>query len=152
MTKYYLQDWAIKDNIFEVLTGISSLGIMKKSQERLKISGYVVKYKEDVLAVYAENDQIFFKANSQEWDFNKPGTVMKYRRILFVETVKVIIQKQVVFSKWYSGFRLFKETIKDPTFDKIDEESMYFLQWCNHILNDPKRRTSICKVWNEWFI
>jgi len=151
MAVYYLQDWDSRDKIFEVSTGSSEFASKRKvPRERLKISGYAVKHRNDFLAVYADNDRVFFKVNSNEWDFSSFDTELQYSRVLFLEFVKIRVQGKTVFSKWYNVFGILRAAVKDPTFDKIDEDSSYFLQWCYRILNNSERRKTIAREWREW--
>jgi hypothetical protein len=128
------------------------IGFYKKKDpnEKIKISGFIKQIKNDYFALFINEGELFFKINELEWNSNNPNLSVHYKRVFFFEFLKVKEKGKIIFYRKYNSYCAFIQTFRDVTFDRIDEDKVYFLQWCFNLLKNPERIKNTIREWNNW--
>jgi hypothetical protein len=150
MKRIYLQHWNNPKLIFTFDRDSTLLELEKDPElnKTMRIQGFHWDHHQDKYAVYAIDEKLFFNVNGREWIVNTSEIKVYYRNILFVEIFRLICQKKSVFSRCYFNFLSFHQSLIDPTFDRIDEDRIYFLRWCSKIFSNDKQINDIVRQWS----
>lgn len=95
-------------------------------------------------AIYVNNKKIWLQFNALAWDIVNDNISIKYKRFLIIEIVKIQKGKECVFKKIIKSTQAFINLLSDPTTDRIDEYSEYFILWLSKTINK--------KSWIELFL
>ena len=114
------------------------------------VRGFFYRYQGDRYAIYVANDQLFLMTDDSEWPISGEGIELKYRRILFLEFFSITENGRAVFSRHYWQVAALRGVITDPTFDRIDEHHIYFLEWCYDLSRDPGGQLALIDRWKSW--
>lgn len=121
----------------------------KGESEQLKLRGWACEIRKDIYAVYVVGRSLRFCANSREWECASGGPELSYRRFFGIEKFRVREDGVKQFSRCYANLGVTAGTLRDPTFDAIDQDRTYFLQWCTKRLADPEARAALIERWQD---
>ncbi len=150
----YLQNWNNYNEIISIEAegNYEFVNLKEDKSVKYKLQGFGIIYKKDKYAIYVNNGHIYFRANDKEWLFDSNNMNFFYKRIFIFEIIKIINKGKTEYSRFYNIYKIILETLKDPTFDKIDELDTYFLQTCSNILSTKERMESAIDYCSRGFI
>lgn len=101
-------------------------------------------------AIFRDGEGLVFSAGPQHWRLGAVGVEFKHRRLLpFVSQFQVYEDGRSVYSITYTHFRRLLFAIMDPTYDKIDQESDYFLEFVAENANDDAWQENVKGIWSS---
>jgi len=100
-------------------------------------------------AVYREREDIFFNAGPQRWCLGSPGLCFEHdHRFPFVSRFRVIQSGEVVLAFSYPHFGRLLLALADPTYDKINQDTDFFLEFIAEQANSPEWIQNVCERWS----
>jgi len=101
-----------------------------------------------VFALFKSGNILFFSAGARRWELGQPGLRFVHGRPFpFLSRFRVIESDRVVFSILYSHLgRVLLELI-DPTYDKLDQESDFFLSFVAEYATSPEWQAQARERW-----
>ncbi len=152
MSTINLQDFNNKQILYVIERNGGGYCARKKiNGERIKVSGFATIFGGDFIAIFSSMSKMFLRIASHELDFTQGQCKITYKRLLFIEYVSVRYQCNIVYSKFVNSFQMESDMLRDPTCDKIDENSAYFFQWCSELLSDQKTVNNMIVQWSNWY-
>src|SRR5262249_35428386 len=92
-----------------------------------------------VFALFMVGDALFFSAGTQRWQLDQPGLEFVHSHPFpFLSRFQVIDSGRTVFSITYSHLGRLLFALLDPTYDKIDEDSDFFLAFVAEHARSPE--------------
>lgn len=103
-----------------------------------------------VFAVFREQDRIVFTAGKRRWHLDQPGLRFAHTRPApFLSRFRVMEDGRVTFSILYSHVGRLLWSLVDPTYDRIDEETDFFLAFIAEYGTSPEWRANVLRQWSR---
>ena len=101
-----------------------------------------------VFALFKSGDGLFFSAGTRCWPLDRPGLRFVHSRPFpFFSRFRVLESDRVVFSILYSHVRRLFMEVMDPAYDKLDEETDFFLAFVAQHAQSPEWQASARERW-----
>lgn len=110
-------------------------------------------------ALYREADDLLFRAGSRSWKLGASDLSFSHKHPFpFVSRFQVLEAGRVTFSFTYSHIRRLLWALLDPTYDKLDDDSDFFLLFVADHAADPSWQHYVREHWaparggrtNDW--
>ena len=99
-------------------------------------------------ALFRSGDALFFCAGRHRWKLGQPGLRFAHDHPFpFLSRFRVFESDRVVFSSSYSHIGRLLFALLDPTYDKIDEDSDFFLAFVAENAQSPEWQANIRNRW-----
>lgn len=101
-----------------------------------------------VFALFRSGDTLFFSAGARRWQLGQPGLRFVHSfPVPFLSRFRVFESDRVVFSIWYSHVGRLLFAVMDPTYDKLAEESDFFLAFVAEYAQSPEWQAQVRERW-----
>lgn len=107
----------------------------------IRTTGFADRVGDDVVGVFAHDRHAFVFVNDTCWNVLADDIGVTYHRLPFLETFRLTRQGKPVYRKIRAGWKPFREDLRDPTFDRIDELGTYVLDAIATLVKDRRRAT-----------
>jgi hypothetical protein len=103
-----------------------------------------------IFAVFRQDDSLFFSAGARKWRLDRPGLRFVHSQPFpFFSRFRVIEGERVTFSILYSHLGRLLLALADPTYDKIDEDTDFFLSFVAEYGSSPEWRADVLRQWSR---
>lgn len=101
-----------------------------------------------VFALFRSGDSIVFSAGATHWRLGEPGRRFEHSRGLpFLSRFRVLEGDRVAFSIHYSHVRRLLVALIDPTYDKLEQDSDFFLEFVAEHAHSADWRAHVLERW-----
>jgi hypothetical protein len=101
-----------------------------------------------VFALYRSGDALFFSAGARSWQLGQPRLRFVHSHPFpFFSRFRVLESDRVVFSILYSRVGRLLFALMDPTYDKLDEDSDFFLAFVAEYAQSPEWQANVRQRW-----
>ena len=101
-----------------------------------------------VFALFKLGDILFFSAGARRWQLDQAGLQFVHSHPFpFLSRFRVVETGQTVFSITYSHVGRLVFALIDPTYDKIDEDSDFFLAFVAEYAQSPEWQANARQRW-----
>lgn len=103
-----------------------------------------------IFAVFRQDDSVVFSAGRRRWHLDQPGLRLVHRGPFpFCSRFSVLEDGRETYSILYTHVRRTLWAIADPTYDKIDEETDFFLAFIAEYGGSPEWRGNALRQWSS---
>jgi hypothetical protein len=101
-----------------------------------------------VFAVYHQRETVFFSAGASRWPLGSPHIRLEHeRRVPFTSRFRVVVAGRPEFSFEYLHIGRWLFELMDPTYDAIDQDSDFFLEFLAEQAGSPQWLGNVRERW-----
>ena len=101
-----------------------------------------------IFAVFRDGDSVVFSAGAKRWALDRPGLRLVHsRRFPFLSRFRVWEDERLAFSITYLHLGRLLVALLDPTYDKLDQDSDFFLEFVAEHAGSSEWRAHVLEQW-----
>ncbi len=151
MPEINVRDWNVWARILRVRRGSGRAELVAANVgEPVGLGGFAFESFGDWFALYVADGELFLAINGQEWRVAGDHLRCHYRRHFTFEFFTLYEGTTKAFNGRYSRLDVLRSFLDDPSFDGIDQDHAYPLEWLSNVISDPSHQSALIERWRSW--
>ena len=151
-----LHHWsrAKRDVEFEPATGAAAVVELDAPRDGSEVTRGFAGFERGFLgarqafALFRSGDSVVFSVGGKQWHLDTPGLRFGHsRRVPFLSRFTVWEGDRLAFSFSYTHLGRLLVAVLDPTYDKLDQDSDFFLEFVAEHAGSPEWRAHVVQQW-----